>query len=93
MQNASTGVCTFSDAAKLLQMLNFTSQDAKNNDTATGEQEGSSSVRRAPYHLNSTGCHIRYTEGKGRGVFGASFTQYPSLVVLTTSSISTAAEE
>jgi tRNA-specific adenosine deaminase 3 len=25
----------------------------------------------APEHLNNTGCKIKYTEGKGRGVYGA----------------------
>lgn len=32
----------------------------------------SSTAISAPVHLNSTGCVIRYTEGKGRGVFGMS---------------------
>lgn len=35
----------------------------------------SSSLRSAltaPDHLNSTGCKIKYSEGKGRGVYGTS---------------------
>ncbi|GJE88341.1 SET domain-containing cytidine deaminase-like protein [Phanerochaete sordida] len=52
-------------------MQSTSTGNAKDNDTVTSKQEGSSSVRRAPYHLNSTGCHIRYIEGKGRGVFAS----------------------
>jgi hypothetical protein len=27
-------------------------------------------VPAAPEHLNNTGCRIKYSEGKGRGVYG-----------------------
>ncbi|EPQ51006.1 hypothetical protein GLOTRDRAFT_81597 [Gloeophyllum trabeum ATCC 11539] len=35
----------------------------------SSEGKPSTSTRKAPQHLNSTGCCIRYSEGKGRGVF------------------------
>ncbi|KAI0338908.1 hypothetical protein BDW22DRAFT_1362213 [Trametopsis cervina] len=39
--------------------------------SAVGESESASIVTspKAPNHLNSAGCYIRYVEGKGRGVF------------------------
>jgi hypothetical protein len=35
-----------------------------------------SSGRKAPEHLNRMGCFIKYSEGKGRGVFGTLYASW-----------------
>jgi hypothetical protein len=44
-----------------------------------------SSSPTAPEHLNSTGCRIKYSEGKGRGVYGSLFVtpRYVELISLS----------
>ena len=38
-----------------------------------GPAQGSTKIIKAPEHLNSTGCCIKCSDGKGRGVFGGCY--------------------